>query len=167
MAAVKPKAKAKKLKAKCAKFKKGNKAAVGNPNSGRPIETDYEEEARLLLKWCKKEDSDHLAQFTIERGTYSTKLWEWRDASTVFSDALKMAKDQLNIKVREKLNNPDKHYDRMLAMRDISNYDILLKFEERDDKKFEADLKIKQDAAAALTLVELNKLSASGELSQK
>ena len=147
------------------RFKKGNKAAVGN--SGPPPVTDYEKEAALLLEWCQKDDSIHLAQFTLSRNTYATKLYEWRDRSPVFAEALKIAKDFITMRIREKLNNPLKNYDRMLAMRDITAHDILLKKEERADKEFESSLKQKEAEVQANTLAELAQMSKDGKLSQK
>jgi hypothetical protein len=133
----------------------------------KPIKVDYEEEARLLLEWADKEDSDHLAKFTLCRGTYAAKLWEWRDSSDRFAEALKIAKDKINIRIRDKFCDPNKNYHPMLAMRDITAHDVLLKGEERNDKKFEADLKLKQAEAEVMTAAKLAQLAASGELSQK
>ena len=147
------------------RFQKGNKHAVGN--SGPPPLIDYDVRAEALEKWSLKETSFHLAEFAIEQKVSSVRFHDWKKKSSVFAEALARAKDQLNIKVREKLNNPDKFYDRMLAMRDISNYDTLLKIEERDDLAYVSKLKQKEAEKAVLTLDEIAVRLKANDLSQK
>jgi hypothetical protein len=147
---------------------KGDKRAKEHPKSiGRPMEYDLDEEAAEILKWAKKEESIHLAQFAIERNVPAGKLSYWAGKSTVFRESLAKAKDILNIKVRDRINDPNKHYNERLAMRDISNYDTLLKICERDDLAYASSLKQKEAEAQAHTLAELKHMSATGELSQK
>ena len=115
--------------------------------AGRPREYDLEVEAKALEDWMVKEDSIHLAQFAIERKVDSGKLYRWRDQSEIFRQVLKRAKDHLNIRTRMQLNDKERFCNERIAGRDISHYDTILKIEEREDKKFESELKQKEAKA--------------------
>lgn len=119
---------------------KGNKYAVGN-KGGCPPTYDLNEEAKAIEEWAKKPSSIHLAQFALERGTYAGRLYEWRDASPVFATSLRVARSNLAIRLREKINNPNEHYNEKLFHRDISCHDELLRLDERDEKVFDSELK--------------------------
>ena len=145
---------------------KGNTYAKGNPKvTGRPKEYDLKAEAEALVKWAKKPDSMHLSAFAISRGYSAPKLYLWRNENEDFHESLVMAKDILAIRIREGVNA--KTYNERMGARDITSHDSLLKIDERDDMAYASSLKIKQDEAQAHTLVELNKMSASGDLCQK
>ena len=142
---------------------KGNQNAKGN--SGRPSKIDFPNETKELLKWSKKPDSIHLAAFANSRGVPGVRLYDWRDKSVEFAEAFMIAKDQLAIRLREKVNA--KEYNERIGARDITAHDAMLKREERDDMAYASSLKQKEEALKVETLANLAKLAEKGDLSQK
>tara|TARA_R110000868_G_scaffold182762_3_gene423831 strand:+ start:5236 stop:5646 length:411 start_codon:yes stop_codon:yes gene_type:complete len=133
---------------------------------GRPRSLiDLDKEAEALLEWANKKDSIHLAQFAKERGTYATKLYEWRDESPYFNEALKCAKDTIALNAREK--PIDSAYTERMKMRDVSQHDALYRIYDHEEKTFESSLKQKEIAAQAETLDKLAEKANAGDLSQK
>lgn len=88
---------------------------------GRPIEVDYSEMANLLVEWSKKDNATALVQFCNLHQTYPQKIYEWRDASEDFSEALKIAKSNLAERLRERLEKKDANYG--LFMSEIGFHD--------------------------------------------
>lgn len=117
---------------------------------GRPrLNLDLDKEAEALLEWANKKDSIHLAQFAKLRGTYATKLYEWRDESQTFSEALKAAKDMIALNAREK--PIDSAYTERLKMRDVSQHDALYRVYDHEEKDLDSARKQKEIKAAVMT----------------
>lgn len=145
----------------------GNKNAVGSTTSGRPESIiDFDAMAKKLLDWSLLETSTYITEFALEQGTYGTALYDWRDKSIVFSEALRNAKDRLSVRLRKRMEDPSKKTPEKLAMKDLGYHDSILRHEINEEKELDARLKARQDAQAAMTLAQLSKASASGELSQ-
>jgi hypothetical protein len=136
-----------------------------HPGGRPPLEVDFEQESNLLLSWAGKKDSIHLAQFAKERGTYATKLYEWRDKSPQFAEALKVAKDTIALNAREK--PLDSSYTERLKMRDISQHDSLYRIYDHEEKDLDSDRKRKEIREQAETLDKLKSDASAGLLSQK
>lgn len=119
----------------------GNQNAKGSTTNGiKPI-YNMEDEAKAIEEWSKLYSSIHLAEFALSRGTYAVRLYEWRDKSVVFAEALHRAKDRLAQRLRQMMNAPNSSYNEKLFHRDISCHDELLRLDERDQKQFEASLR--------------------------
>lgn len=123
-------------------FKKGNKAALGNPNSGRPKEYDPEVEAAALIEWAKKPDALCLRAFAPHRGYSSESMYKWEASSPVFLQAMDIARDLIGVRREEMLilAGNSKPYERYATM-----YDKRLHGHERGDKSFEVEIKHKLD----------------------
>lgn len=134
--------------------------------AGRPTEHDYLQIAKDLEEWALKEDSIHFSQFAIEQGFSTRQLWNFSQLSDVLRDTMAKTKDHLNMKVREKLNDPEQDYHEKLALRDIYNYDALHREQCRDDKKFESKL-TKDENAATVNLTQTAEMAESLEKALK
>ena len=119
----------------------GNQNAKGSTTNGAKPVYNMEEEAEAIEKWSKLDSSIHLAEFALSRGTYAVRLYDWRDNSIVFAEALHRARDRLALRLRMIMNYPNSSYNEKLFHRDIACHDELLRLDERDEKKFEAELK--------------------------
>lgn len=136
--------------------------------AGRPqiyTQEFIEKEADALLEWVQVESNMYLSKFAFDRGYSTKRLEEFPHANVKFSGALDLAKDFLNYKVRERLNSAT--YNERMALRDITNFDYLLKRSERGDMEFASKLKQKEIAAQAETLDKLAQKAKDGDLSQK
>jgi len=76
-------------------FKKGNKLAVGNPNSGAPRKYDLLQEAAELLEWSKQDNALRLYDFTNDKDYPTQRLEAFSKQERVFFDALIIAKNRL------------------------------------------------------------------------
>lgn len=84
---------------------KGNQYAKGSTTSGAPaIYTDewIENEAKLLIQWFDVPRNIWLKGFALTRGYDPARLDEFADKSSVFSQALKKAKELQQFKLIDK-----------------------------------------------------------------
>lgn len=127
-------------------FPKGNKYAVGNPNSGRPQVHDREKLAKELIEWAQLPDSINLNGFCCTRKPpiAPSKIILFRNESNVFREAYETAKAFLAER-REKMLNAEtlhvKAYDLNATV-----YDEFLKEEKRQQAAYEAKLKNESEA---------------------
>ncbi len=118
---------------------KGNQYAKGNPNSGRPLKYDMEQEAIAIEEWSKKESAINLVGFVCERDICPDYIYDWADRSEVFSQALKKAKARLAERRERLMNQNAINYGSFNRYQDI--YDPFLKRHEDEKKNYEAYLK--------------------------
>jgi hypothetical protein len=130
-------------------FKKGNKAAVGSENSGRPRKYDYIQEAKELDEWSKKPDSTAIYQFTYDKDYLADELDEFADREPVFALALRKAKERIG-QNREAHCNAGAMRDCVWA-RSQTIYHPKLRNHERQDKLFEIEAKMQLEAKSKVT----------------
>lgn len=68
-------------------FQKGHH--IGSPKKYTP--EFVENEAKELLKWCKKADSYYVTGFALHRGYGRQRMHEWSKENQVFADAYSLA----------------------------------------------------------------------------
>jgi hypothetical protein len=109
-----------------------------------------ENEADEILEWVQKDSSIFLGDFAFSRKYSTARMLEWTKCNEIFSATMQSVKDKLASKVRQRICDPNSTYPERLAMRDLSNYDYLLKYSERDDLEFSSKLKEKEAKAQAV-----------------
>lgn len=122
-------------------FKPGNKAALGNPNSGAPEKYDLNKEAEDLLNWSDIPSSTTLYDFTDKKEYLAEQLCQFAKRSAVFASALKKAKERIGRNRERKCSDQTMNYG--VWNRSASLYDPMLRSYERDEKDRELDRKLK------------------------
>ncbi len=113
-------------------FKKGNKLAEGNINSGRKPKYDLEQEAKKLLEYSLREDCLSLECFTFDKDYCTEELPHFAKRNNVFAQALEKAKERIG-KNREQGVSKGK-LDRTCWGRTARVYSKPIKNEEEDEK---------------------------------
>jgi len=120
-------------------FKKGNKCAAGNSNSGRPRRFNLEEEAKALVEWAQTKDALVLRVFAALRDYPSQeKMHEYCAMSDVYREAYNKAKVLIGARREQLLINGKGHpapFNRYAAL-----YDSELKQHEKELKADEKNL---------------------------
>jgi hypothetical protein len=111
--------------------------------AGRPIEYDLEEMAKELIEWSKEATSLNLIGFSSPRGFSVTRLPDYARTNPKFSEALQLAKENISqnrfdAACAEVM--PEKFYSRCEGM-----YDPLYHRHERREKKFDSQLRAKEE----------------------
>lgn len=119
----------------------GNQNAVGSSY-------DLDEETRALDQWSKRDDAVALVHFCVERDIYAQRVYEWRDKSPSFAEALKRAQTRIAARVRDKLQKNETNYG--LFMREIGYHDKFLHdyeegIKDKDAKRAKAIEEVKVD----------------------
>ena len=89
---------------------------LANPNQRRNNgirklpSVDYQEMATSLENWSKTDNATALVQFCNLHDTYPQKIYEWRDASPIFSESLKKAKARIAERLRAQLHAGTTNY---------------------------------------------------------
>lgn len=138
-------------------FKKGNQAAVGNPNSGRPREHDPIIEAAALLEWCKTPEATVLREFAPIRGYAPSLMDLWLKTSPVFLGAYAIAKAMVGVR-REKIlveAGSSKPFERYADW-----YDEQLLFHEQSKTTHDTMVKSKLEAQSLISPETLNAFQA-------
>ena len=113
--------------------------------AGRPRIHNREQVAIDMIDWAKKEDSINLNKFCAHYDPIISPsfLGIWARESEEFRRSYEAAKAFLAYRREEKLNTEELHvkaYDL-----NATNYDILLREEERNQAEFESSLKAQLD----------------------
>jgi hypothetical protein len=116
---------------------KGNKNAVGN--TGRPSGVDLLAMTKALLEWAEKEDSLQMIEFCADMNTYPQRIYEWRDASVEFAEALFIARAKIAKRILKKTN--DGKFNSSIYHRVMSQYDGFTHDYEEDAKDREYERK--------------------------
>ena len=119
-------------------------ALVNTPDKyvfGRPAKYDLKAEAKALLEWIERPENLRLVSFANERNFLSTYFKPWADEDEDFSYALQKAKDVLADR-REKLAN-EGVLNYGIFQRSQLCYDHIQKTTEREEKAYDASLRIK------------------------
>lgn len=93
---------------------------------GRPPKYDLIEQAKAITEWSKKDDATALCQFCDQQDVSPTYIYEWRDKSPDFSEALKKAQNRLAIRLRSLLHHAPKgkeKYNYGLFMAELGSHD--------------------------------------------
>lgn len=101
---------------------KGNQYAKGH-GKGRPPTYDAEEQAQALLEWSKTDNATALVQFCNKQDINPDLIYDLRDRSPVFAEALKKAKSRIAERLRLKLHDKHKPYNYGLFMAEIGFHD--------------------------------------------
>jgi len=128
---------------------KGNQHAIGN--SGRPSKQDIPAMAKAIEEWSKRDDAFHLGEFSLEYDEYPQRLYEWRDKSSVFAEALKRAKTRIALRLRKKLHDKANPYNYGLFMRELPFYDEMLDAFEDAKEERKITLKAKLEAQSIVS----------------
>lgn len=130
---------------------KGDKHKVRNTAIGRPREYDYEKEAQELDEWSQTDDALNLVDFTDKKPYLAQDLTDFAQRSIAFALALRKAKERINRRRERAVAEGRLNYgvwNRYASLRDKE-----LLEHERAEKKFEADLRLKQLESQASDLV--------------
>ena len=132
---------------------------------GRPEKYSREEWAEKLFKWAKKDDSMNLLGFCAENDIPAEYMSRWSNENDSFRQALKIAKVQIGMR-REKLVSEGKLYHGAWQ-RGAGVYDNLIHQHERDEKKYDAEIKLALEKTSAENLIDLVAMINSGKLKQE
>ena len=130
---------------------------------GKPRIHDREAIFNKLSEWIKKEDSLNLCGFCAEIKISSKRISEWALEDEDLAETLQQAKDILASRREKKLSDGTLHakaYDL-----NASTYDYFLKKEKRDQARFEASLREKEEVKIPLS--DILKMAKDGSLTQK
>ena len=133
--------------------------------SGRLRKHDRDQIARDLIEWAQKDDSINFCGFCAEQMIIPQKISEWAKEEETFREAYEYARACLASRREKKLNKNELHvkaYDL-----NAKTYDQFLKWESREESKFEADVKSKADESAQMNLAQFKQKLESGDLTQK
>lgn len=128
---------------------KGNKNGLGNENAGRPS-VDLIQMAKDLVEWSYQPDALNLIGFSSPRRMSVTKLPEWAEKNVAFREALNLAKENIGLN-RFKAANSGTMLQQFYT-RTEGQYDPLYHRYDREEKKFESDLRKQEDGAKATTI---------------
>jgi hypothetical protein len=128
---------------------RGNKWAVGNPNSGRPCKFDKEAEFKALEEWAKTDEALVFRMFPCMRGYSHDTLENWAIENDVFLDIYNVALETVGarrelILIKNISPSPFQRY--------ATYYDKKLRKHERDEKEFDSALKQKEEGSKATTI---------------
>ncbi len=90
---------------------------------GRPPIYDLKQQALDLEEWSKSDDATALVQFCNKQDICPEYIYDWRDKSPEFSQALKKAKSRIAERIRSKLHDKKKPYNYGLFMSEIGFHD--------------------------------------------
>lgn len=95
---------------------------MANP-VGRPPIYDLKEQAKAIEEWSKLDNATALVQFCNKQDICPDYIYDWRDKSPEFSEALKKAKSRIAERIRSKLHDKEKPYNYGLFMSEIGFHD--------------------------------------------
>lgn len=127
---------------------KGNKFAVGN-QGGRPA-IDLKALAKELIDWSYQPDALNLIGFSSPKRMSVTKLPDYAKKDDEFREALLLAKENISqnrFKAACADVIPEVFYTRSEGM-----YDPLFKSYQREEKKFESDLRKSEEGTKETTI---------------
>jgi len=131
---------------------------------GRPIKYNKDEWAEKLYEWSKKDDAINLVGFCADNDIPSEYLSVWAKENDNFSQSLKIAKLKIAQR-REKLVSEGKLYHGAWQ-RGAGVYDSILHTHEREEKKYEAEIKQALEKTNTENLIDLLKAINEGKLTQ-
>lgn len=135
---------------------------------GRPQEYDRIEVGKKFVKWAKDHpDCLTVPHFTSNNGLTTTRLLTWYDDDSEFRVYYLEAKEQIGInrlnatritQENETLQGK-KALDKTIYLRHVNNFDPDKRRFDREEKKFESDLKCKeQETAQQITPEQINQI---------
>lgn len=124
---------------------------------GRFRKHDRDDIADKLVEWAKKDDSLNLCGFCADNLIVPSKITIWAKECENFRKAYELSKSFIANRRERKLSNGELHvkaYDL-----NANTYDFFLKEGKREEKKFESELKSKeQETAQQLTPEQINQI---------
>jgi hypothetical protein len=120
---------------------------------GRPQEYDRMALGREMLEWSKKPDALTVPMFATSKGLHSGKLREWALASEEFRALFLAAKENVGINRLKAVSNPDIKLDPGIYKQTMHFYDLDIKEDVRDEKRFDADLKRQEEKSITVNVV--------------
>jgi hypothetical protein len=124
---------------------KGNQNALGN-EGGRQKEYDRIAIGKEMIEWSKRPDALTVPMFATSKGLHSGILRNWANEDVEFRSLFLAAKENVGINRLKAVTNPDIKLDPGIYKQTMHFYDLDIKEDVHDEKRFEASLKTPQDA---------------------
>lgn len=110
---------------------------------GRPKEYDRLDVAKKMLEWAKDPESMNMNGFSVHVMIPATTILRWKDEDPQFREAYELTRQILGNRREKALSKGELHvkaYDLNAKV-----YDPYLKEEWREERRFESDLKSKEN----------------------
>jgi hypothetical protein len=109
--------------------------------AGRPKEYDRIAIGRDLVEWSKRPDALTIPMFATSIGLHSEKFREWAKQDAQFRSLFLTAKENVGINRLKAVSDPDIKLDPGIYKQTMHFYDLDVREDVRDEKRFDADLK--------------------------
>lgn len=109
--------------------------------AGRPKEYDRLAIGKEMLEWSKKPEALTVPMFATSKGLHSGILRNWCNQDEQFRALFLTAKENVGINRLKAVTNPDIKLDPGIYKQTMHFYDLDIKEDVRDEKRFDASLK--------------------------
>jgi len=109
--------------------------------AGRPQEYDRIAIGNEMVAWSKRPDSLVVPQFATSKGLNSSILRAWCNQDQEFRSLFLQAKENVGYNRLKAISNPDIKLDPGVYKQTLHFYDLDIKEDVHDEKRFDADLK--------------------------
>jgi hypothetical protein len=145
-------------------FEKGNQAARGLENSGRPQKYDRVEYAKLLDDWSETKDAVNIMQFCAKYNLEGEYISRWAKESDEFSQSLNRARAKLCARQSELVQKGK--YDWRDYNRQLGYYNKVIQEFDREELAYEYGLKKgleNKETNITINNIEYTRAKADGE----
>lgn len=125
---------------------------MANP-VGRPQEHDRIAIGKALLEWSKKPEALTIPMFATSIGLHSGKFREWASSCEEFRALFFAAKENVGINRLNAVTDPKLKLDSGIYRQTLHHYDLDIREDVRDDKRFDHELKRSETQQANENLI--------------
>lgn len=123
---------------------------------GRPKEYDRIALGLEMVEWSKNPDALTVPMFATSRGLHSGILRNWANEDEQFRALFLIAKENVGINRLKAVSDPKLKLDPGIYKQSAHFYDLDIREDLRDEKRFEAELKNPKDSEREIILKMIN-----------